>query len=260
MYLVWVDSGQLKYMLWKCWDIHMHRLCPQRGEWNCPDILKSPSGKKRKENYQFVIKGQESFSMYRWWLHPRMSWSAGYLPLENGAAVRAQASGWRSCGWSLNPQGFWPYKRLSPGSGRLSGEGGSPASPNSHQMVFVIQRQHFFDLYNDFWHAVHSVRWRHGFVSVQCCFSCSSQPSLVTPIGGSMTQSQRYLWDDQGGLPILSYTFSLAFQWMEAGLPGLSGQCVTADAGEAFRSVQGPAPILPHSMVVPSARARAFRK
>lgn len=140
------------------------------------------------------------------------------------------------------------------------GEGRSPASPNSHQMVFVIQRQHFFNLYNGFWHAVHSVRWRHGFVSVQRCFSCSSQPSLVTAVGGSITQSQRYLWDDQGGLLILSYAFSLAFQWMEAGLPGLSGQCVTADAGEAFRSVRGPAPILPHSTVVPSARARAFRK
>lgn len=150
MHLVWVDSGQLKYMLWKCWDIHMHQLCPQRGEWSCPDILKPPSGKKRKENYQFVIKAQGSLSMYRWWLHLRMSWSAGYLPLENGAAIRVQASGWRSCGCSLNPQGFWPYTRLSPASGWLSGEGRSPSSPNSHQMVFVIQRQHFFNLYNDF--------------------------------------------------------------------------------------------------------------
>lgn len=47
---------------------------------------------------------------------------------------------------------------------------------------------------------------------------------------------------------------------MVAGLPGLSGQCVTTDVGEAFKSVQGPAPILPHSTVEPSARARAFRK
>ena len=97
---------------------------------------------------------------------------------------------------------------LSAGSGWFSGEGRSPASSNSHQMVFFIQHQHFFDLYNDFWHAVHSVRWRHGFVSVQCCFSCSSQPSLVTAVGSSITQSWRHLWANQDGLLTQSYFLS----------------------------------------------------
>lgn len=198
MYLVWIHSEQLKCLLWKCRDIHMHQLCPQRGQWSCPDILKSPSGKKGKENYQFLIKAWGSLSMHRWWVHLRMSWSAGYLHLENGAASRVQAPGWQSCGCALKLQRFWPchtcHQVLSTGSGRFSGEGRSPASCNRHQMVFFIQHQHFFDLYNDFWHAVHSVCWRRGFVSVQCCFLCSSQPSLVTAVGGSMTQSHRRLW------------------------------------------------------------------
>lgn len=75
-----------------------------------------------------------------------------------------------------------------------------------------------------------------------------------------MTQSQRYLWADRMAFLLDHTSFCLAFQSTEAGQPGLSGQCVTADVGEAFRSVQGPAPILPHSMVVPSARDRVFRK
>lgn len=141
--------------------------------------------------------------MHRCSVHLRMHWSAGYLPLEDGAAFRAQASGWQSCRYSLNPQRFWLYTHhrvLSAGSGRFSGEGRSPASQNSHQTVFSIQHQHFFDLYNDFWHAVRSVRLRRGFASVQCCFLCSSQPSLVAAVGDNMTQSRRRLWADQDGL------------------------------------------------------------
>lgn len=163
----------------------MHQLCPQRGEWS-PGILKSPSWKKGKENSWYLIKAWGSLSMLRWWVNLSMSGSAGYLPLENSAAFRTQASG---CQSSLNLQGFWSYtlhQALKAGSGWFSGWGRSPANPNSHQVMFSIHHQHFFSLYNDFWRAL-------GVLETWVC-ACSVLflvPCLVATVRGLMTQSQK---------------------------------------------------------------------
>lgn len=150
---------------------YMHQLCPQRGEWSCPDILKSPSWKKGKVNSQNLIKAWGCLSTHRWWVH--LSGSAGYLPLENGAAPRGQASGWQSCR-DLDHTHSTRHLRL--------GQVGFQAKAGHLPTLIVIKWWFSFSISIPstctMTSGIHLVCWRRGFVPVQCCFSCH----LVWPL------------------------------------------------------------------------------